>query len=265
MLFPESPRVSYERNPLEQVICQLRFPAILRIATQPPAAFQDAIRGQFPVLQQRKEVLVELPAELPAELAKRLPAELFTGSADVAYDFSSADEISTLTLAKDFIALTCREYARWEAFREQLAGALVALQREYQPAFLQRVGLRYRNIIERSSLGFPGDYPWRELLQPAIAGPLQREEVVGAVRSLAQECHFTRDPTEQAKVRYGLVRPKNSDELCFLIDADFFTEERVPCEQAIDILDDFNVDAGRLFRWCIQERLHDALGPRPLE
>ncbi|MBL8785507.1 MAG: TIGR04255 family protein, partial [Deltaproteobacteria bacterium] len=45
---PESPRVIYASNPLADVICQVRFPRILRIDNELPADFQDAIRGQFP-------------------------------------------------------------------------------------------------------------------------------------------------------------------------------------------------------------------------
>ena len=47
MAFPEVERVIYERNPLDEVICQLRFPAILKI-DEPPIAFQEQIRTRYP-------------------------------------------------------------------------------------------------------------------------------------------------------------------------------------------------------------------------
>jgi len=46
---PESPRVIYASNPLVDVICQVRFPRILRIDSELPVAFQEAIRDQFPL------------------------------------------------------------------------------------------------------------------------------------------------------------------------------------------------------------------------
>src|SRR6266852_706318 len=46
--FPEFTRVIYQRNPLVEVVCQLRFSPILRIDTDPPAEFQDRIRSAFP-------------------------------------------------------------------------------------------------------------------------------------------------------------------------------------------------------------------------
>ena len=44
MLFAEYQRFRYARPQLMEVICQLRFPTILAIGAQEPAAFQEAIR-----------------------------------------------------------------------------------------------------------------------------------------------------------------------------------------------------------------------------
>ena len=48
MLFAEYQRFRYARPQLMEVICQLRFPTILAIGAQEPAAFQEAIRQDFP-------------------------------------------------------------------------------------------------------------------------------------------------------------------------------------------------------------------------
>ena len=42
-MFSYEDRCIYRRSPLIEVICQLRFPAILRIDAQAPAQFQEAI------------------------------------------------------------------------------------------------------------------------------------------------------------------------------------------------------------------------------
>ena len=39
--FPDTPRVVYNKNPLFEVLCQLRFPHILRIETEIPAAVPE--------------------------------------------------------------------------------------------------------------------------------------------------------------------------------------------------------------------------------
>ena len=41
-------RFIYEKNQLVEVICQLRFPAILSIDSETPAAFQEKVRARYP-------------------------------------------------------------------------------------------------------------------------------------------------------------------------------------------------------------------------
>ena len=55
MLYSDNPRVHYQRAQLAEVICQLRFPAILAIGAREPAAFQDAIRALFPRYAARQD------------------------------------------------------------------------------------------------------------------------------------------------------------------------------------------------------------------
>ena len=47
-MFSNQPRKIYRRNQLIEVICQLRFPEILKIEAHEPADFQDAIRQVYP-------------------------------------------------------------------------------------------------------------------------------------------------------------------------------------------------------------------------
>jgi uncharacterized protein (TIGR04255 family) len=68
MPFPDAPRVIYEKNPLETVICQLRFPAILQISATPPVAFQDSVRKVYPLFQEKPplDIAGGCPPTLPA-------------------------------------------------------------------------------------------------------------------------------------------------------------------------------------------------------
>ena len=66
MAFPEAPRVLYELNPLHEVICQLRFPPVLRIETEVPSGFQERIRASFPYYEAKPSL--KLPAGLPPDV-----------------------------------------------------------------------------------------------------------------------------------------------------------------------------------------------------
>ena len=60
MLFPKGNRVIYKGCPLINVICQLRFPPVLKIDSDLPSAFQIAIQKEFPIYSQTIEYQNEI-------------------------------------------------------------------------------------------------------------------------------------------------------------------------------------------------------------
>jgi uncharacterized protein (TIGR04255 family) len=262
MAFPDAPRVLYELNPLDEVVCQLRFPPILRIETEVPSAFQERIRASFPYYESKPTL--KLPPGLPAELAASLARELPIAKGQATHEFTSADRYWTLSLTREFIALTCRRYERWERFRDRLRSPLEALIELYEPPFYTRIGLRYRDVIRRSELGL-GDTSWGNLLQPWIAGALGSPDVAGSVgHAIGEFLIRLSAPQSFARANHGLVLHPDTGETCYLIDADFFDDQQTEISNAISKLDYFNRQAGLFFRWCIQDRLHEAMRPNLL-
>ena len=51
----EEARQIFKRRQLLEVICQLRFPDILKIESTDPAEFQDRIRGEYPKKKKKVE------------------------------------------------------------------------------------------------------------------------------------------------------------------------------------------------------------------
>jgi uncharacterized protein (TIGR04255 family) len=262
MAFPDAERVIYENNPLEEVICQLRFPPVLKIDTEPPVEFQERIRSDYPFYKSRPAV--KLPAGLPTELAALLAKDLPLGAGQTAHEFGSQDERWTLSLTRDFIALTCRSYDRWENFKAHLDRPLDALRKLYSPAFFTRIGLRYRDVIRRSVLGLE-QLSWAELLQPGVAGALASPEIAADVEHSAQELVIRLpDGRSHVRVHHGLAVDDGSEEQCYVIDADFFDDQQSELPHAFERLDSLNRQARRFFRWCIKDRLHQAMRPQPL-
>src|SRR5260221_12226992 len=111
MSFPNSDRVLYRKNPLDQVICQLRFPDILRVNNQTPVEFQEIIRNEYHLFEAKSGVnllsqgiLEQLPSPITDALLKIEPVN--------AYEFSSADGLWIVSLTRNFLALTSRKYER---------------------------------------------------------------------------------------------------------------------------------------------------------
>lgn len=259
MLFPNPPRTIYARNPLYQVICQLRFPRILLIDKE-PADFQERFRKQYPIFREPQRARINLPDEI-VEFLSPTAIKTLSLTNKRAYDFLTADEIWTVGLTSEFLSLSSSDYERWENFKAHLEGPLQALLDIYEPAFFSRVGLRYQNLIRRSVLGI--SEPWSELLMPYISGVLDLANINEEMLEEHRQVIALTLPNSDGSVRMqsGLVRIEN-DEICFLIDNDFYTQERIEVSDALDRLDNFNQIARRVFRWCITDRLHEALGPQ---
>jgi uncharacterized protein (TIGR04255 family) len=261
-LFPEAPRVQYQKNPLTEVICQLTFPTVLRVETDLPAGFQDRVRETFPLYQGGAEAVPGLAKEL-RKVMQSAGVNLASSLGPRLHRFSTVDGHWVATLSKEFVALNAKDYHRWEHFRKHLDLTVTALEKEYRPAHYSRIGLRYRNVIRREALG-AGGMAWHDLLQHQLTGELAAPAVAPHVEGAARET-LLRLPRFSSKVhiRHGLV--VEAGEVGYYIDNDFYVDAVTECSNVLSVLQYFSAEAHRLFRWCISESLHRAMGPEPLE
>ncbi|MBE3087684.1 MAG: TIGR04255 family protein, partial [Chloroflexi bacterium] len=246
-----------------EVICQVRFPPVLRIEADLPVEFQDRVRQRFPLYKGEDEAgPLFSGAGIPHEVVQLVRGGLSAFLQKQPRTFSSADEPWTATLAKDSLALSTMAYTRWERFHEFLEPLLDALQQVYAPAFYSRIGLRYRNAIRRGTLGLEGQ-PWPELLRRELAGELAATEISQHVEKTDSRT-LVRLPEFQSKVyiQHGLSSEQGEEQ--YTIDNDFFTLQRSEFSNVLGTLQYFNAQAHRLFRWCISDRLHEAMGPQPI-
>jgi uncharacterized protein (TIGR04255 family) len=257
VMFPASDRCVFERAPLSQVACQLRFPALLAIESSPPADFQERIRAVFPFLERNKPRAM---SQFPAEIMQLLNA----GTGQLGYSFLTEDRATTLNLAPDGILLSTSRYTRWESFWRMLQEPIRALVDIYRPSFFTRVGLRYTNVINRESLGL-AEIPWSRLLRREILGELALPQFERALDRLANRSLRLKLPEDLGSVllQHGLaiVAGAPPSQLSYLIDMDFSNEPRMELGNATPTLDRFHELAGNAFRWTITPELYNAMGP----
>ena len=262
MLFSDRPRTRYEHPPVHEVICQLRFPAILSISETPPAKFQEAVRDQLPRYAQGQDTV---PPQISGQgeglqVQQRPPV--------VNYRFLSEDGAWKLNLTQEFIALSTLRYAGWEDFARRLDRPLAALIQLYRPAFFQRVGLRYVNLFSRKALGLEGT-PWAELFPPAYAGPLGEEDVEEErVAACGVDLLIRLDSSCAAKIHAGpgLIRPQRpqaqqDQEVKFILDMDLSMGGSVSPSLAAGALETLHGHAGRVFEGALTDDLRQAMGP----
>jgi uncharacterized protein (TIGR04255 family) len=266
MPFPEVTRVIFRKNPLDRVICQLKFPPILRIDAEIPAQFQEKVRRHFPNFTEISEWNILVPKDLKGSIP--IPPEQIRQAIKSAgvknYEFSSEDEHWKINLTRTFVALTCMKYERWERFKDKLQIPLEALIQVYSPDYFSRVGLRYVDIIRRSNLNL-SEARWEELLQPYISGILGAQELGNFVKNFESKYEIgLSDGKSEAKIITTFLESEDGGEVCYVIDCDFYNNHKTQIDLAIEMLDYFNVRASRLIQWCITRRLYEAMEPEDL-
>jgi uncharacterized protein (TIGR04255 family) len=251
------------KAPLIQVVSELRFPPILKIASEPPADFQERIRATFPLFATVPNLALPQLQQMPAlqtEILQVIGPQL----GGTSHQFQSEDHKATITLTISSFSLTTTDYRTWEDFRNQLNGPLRALEDVCKPTFFSRIGLRYIDAISRQMLGLDNRL-WSSLLKDPILGELA-VPVFEQNAEVAERQLTIRIPDGSGKItlRHGHARIQEKPDICYVIDFDFFRDQRTEVKDAGAALDRFNKLAGNAFRWCITTELHDALDPQPI-
>lgn len=261
MPFPDAQRVIYNKNPLDRVICQLRFPPILKIDSELPADFQDKIRADFPNFSESSEIKIEVPQGKKFEIPLEFVKQAVQSSGIKNYEFSSEDGIWKVNLTRTFISLSTIKYEKWELFKDKLNGPLKALIDIYSPLYFYRIGLRYIDVIRRSLLGLD-NVRWEELIKPYILGLMSSEVVGDNIKNMeAKYIILLADNESKVRILIKMVESDDKKENCFMIDSDFYKTNRASLAEAMDKLDFFNKRASRLIQWCITDQLHNAMEP----
>ena len=255
-MFSRKPRCRYGTNQLVEVICQIRFPEILSISANPPAEFQDAIREEYPRLYRRQE------APLPGAGMPKDP------TANVNYQFSTADGVWRVNLTSKFISLSCTTYTCWEDFAAHLDKPLAAFISIYKPAYFERMGLRYVNAISRKELGLEGTQ-FAQMIEPCYLGPLAEPEISEINTS---KCTVDLETAIRGGCRVklhagpGFVRKfgKEDKEVKFILDLDLFMAGQVPVNLSAGALQTLHSQAYPIFRGAVTDLVHDAMDPESI-
>ncbi len=196
---------------------------------------------------------------IPEAIRPLLPPDLGT-FIPLVHDFSDAEKTWTVSLSQDFLAIATAEYVRWEEFENELRFVLSLLHAEYSPDAYTRIGLRYKDVINPTKLGCQHSQ-WSELLKPFILGELGSGDIPESSFEMVFHKLLIKLDEQSGHVllQHGLA--KEEQQSCYVIDSDFYTDERTEVGKEYELLRQFNAISGRLFRWCITAKLHQAMGP----
>lgn len=258
-MFSQEKRCLYRKNPLSNVICQLRFPEILTIGANLPVQFQEAIRAEYPLYTARKETPAPKITGTPGNMRLENQPEAIN------YQFASADGVWRVNLTSKFISLACSKYTCWEDFAKKLDKPLAAFIQIYKPAYFERVGLRYVNLISRKQLDLTAT-PYRDLFNPCWLGPLGEEDIL---ETAAIRCGVDTEVSIRGgcrvKIHSGPVLlkqgAKTDPEPKFAFDQDLYMTGNIPISYSAGTLETLHSQAYSIFRGAITHALHDAMEP----
>ncbi len=258
-MFQDCERVQYNKAPVLEALCQLRFPTILSIGAKEPAEFQELIRKEFPQYSKKLEKQPPKMINTPGGVKMEQQPDVIN------YHFISADNRWKVNLTNSFVAISTTAYTTWEEFAGKLDEVLVQFIKVYEPAFFERIGLRYINAISRKELELE-DIPFSDLIQPGYLGLMADDDInEQAFLTAAQNVLVKLPGGCQLKLRSGpgmLKRGNVEDkEVKFILDIDIFMAGRVEMKHSAAALNTVHTNANRIFRGAITRTLHNAMEP----
>lgn len=267
MPFPEAKRVIYKKNPLIEVVCQLRFPRILSINEKEPVDFQEKIRREYPLLNVQTEQEQQFTFDAVAKDSMPMP-RMLQGESNKNYQFSSDDGIWRVNLTSRFLAVSTSKYTTWEAFKSRMENPLSALVSIYNPAFYERVGLRYIDAFNREELGLEGN-PWHELIQPFALGLLSNPDVCEEIKGYSSIAEMPIEGGASARINTALgyvngVNDNYTNKLSFIVDSDLYFG-KIQIDDLREALETLHGTSTKLIRALITEKLHAAMEPDDYE
>ena len=263
MLLPEFRQVRYGKSPLRLVICQVRFPSLLRISDAAHVAdFQGAIAREYPHLRREKQMALQLSA-----------AGLSPTADELLYRFMDSTGAWSVVLGEGSLTLEARAYSGVEELLRRFELVTGAAREALGIEERQRLGLRYVNEFRDEQASTLAD--WREYF---------RAEFLGYAADLFQEpvtyaMHQLRVSRADGvfSVRHGLTRgtvvpsfplgaevPANPPQGPFyLLDLDYSDARPLPLDvkASREQLVAYNAFIYRFFRWTLTEHHHAALEP----
>lgn len=239
--FQDKPEIPLGRPPIVEVICQVRFPAILKLMRAEPAEFQEMVKHLFPDLQVQVEQLTIIDSSAVSGM------DIKTAPQSKAYKFQMMDAMTTIVLAANFFAVTTTRYTQWKEFLSFVTLGKDALDKVYQPAYASRIGLRYVNRFAPSNTGSASINEVYRLLQPELTAQLRslawsspeqfqsRLQLTNGSGRLTLSTSYQSEPEEQA----------------FVLDLDYFEEGKINLSEVEQRCDHYHNEIYRAFRWCV--------------
>jgi uncharacterized protein (TIGR04255 family) len=243
------PNVAHERlsrPPLKAMLGQIRFPPVLALGERTYlAAFQDAVRDEYPDLTEQSQFGILVGPTGPVGPLSTAPEKR--------WKLSTADGRWSIGISQNSITLeaSAAQYTDYGEFRARFEQIWPAAISHLRPQRRVQQGLRYVNHIE-------DDRPpsaWHELINPSLLGAVG-SDVLGDQIENASSTYRLRIGDGTLVLKHGIVRAGPQRKRGYLLDFDHFTQQpgNTDVTDVLGTFDRFHDVIYPLFRWCITAR-----------
>jgi uncharacterized protein (TIGR04255 family) len=239
--FPPQKDIRLQKAPLAEVVCQVRFPPILRIAEEKPVAFQEQIRKEFPQLEVGRDIVVVSSQDTS-------PPSAQSGSTN--FRFKSRDGYMTVSLAPNFYALSTKSYTHWDDFLKCLLLINKAACTVYELPYATRIGLRYINRLSLKNTGVSDVTELLDILHPELTTLFKVKCWDTPLETLNQ---WLLDGGDGQRLTMRTGFKEEGENTFFLLDFDCFVEDDTALDKLPQLCEQFHNVIYSAFRWCIRD------------
>lgn len=233
--FPEYPDVPLKQAPLGEVICQVRFSPIFRLATELPSELQETILEWFPSVHPADD-------DDPHQ-----------------YQFLSHDSGWAFWLGVESFTLSTRRYSVWGEFASYLAIIQAAMQKIYRITSYRRIGLRYLNLFTPENTRGASLSEISRVLRPELVMPLLGQPLADASELSTQLLLDEADG--KLAIRVGAKVNNDDGSPVMFLDLDFHIGGELSPDDLIERCKRYHDVIYSAFRWSLNTDMLDLFGP----
>lgn len=238
---PKVAPVHYQKNLLEKVVCELRFPTLYGLERgKPPVSLANALRKEFP-----EHGIIDGLNLTAGAVAQ-----------DFGHVFTDKKRRTSITFRASALSIETTSYQSFEEYLARVLFAANAAKDAIDTEFFTRVGLRYINVLpyEQGNIG-----TW---VNPAIVSPLA-EGVFGEPTEYSGRIAAT-DGQGGFLLQHGIGKSSASGRFQYLLDYDCWRED-VPVADLQTVMEELHEMEFRLFHWSLAQAAFDYMGPGQLK
>lgn len=234
----------YPNSPIIEAICEFRLTSDAKWDLTIPGLVYEKVKKNFPKRKQR--LIQRVDTTQNAEGRKH---HLSTEERIV---FLTDDGKSFIQIGSYLLAINClKPYPTWKSFKSKIERAFNTLVNIVDIKGLQRIGLRYINLIEipRSTVGLDDYFQ----LRPFVGGRLPQ-----VMENFIVGCMFpSSDEQDVCKVQFTNATSKKPGNSAFLLDLDYFLSkpQAVGADKALEWVETAHQQVETIFEGCLTERL----------